>query len=143
VKGVMFNSFTEFIKNKFGEQKLDILLQKDDYPNKGGFSALGNYSFSYMRSLISNSKYLFNCSANEIMRQFGKFTYKYLYIRLTKMYENNQDFIQYYNPYDFLENLNTLHFEQLKKVYPNAKFPEFEVKRLSSNHIILYYSSLF
>ena len=141
MKGVMFNSFTEFIKHKFGAKELDILLQKDDYPNKGGFSALGNYNSSYMYSLIKHSKSLFDCSKDEILRQFGKYAYKYLYKRLIKMHENSDDFITYSTPYDFLENLNTLHFEQLKKFYPNAKFPEFEVDRLSSNHIILRYSS--
>lgn len=141
MKGVMFNSFTEFIKQKFGTNELDILLQKDNYPNKGGFSALGNYSFSYMHSLVNNSIFLFDCSKNEIVRQFGKFTYKYLYNRLIKTHEDNKNYTKYNNPYDFLENINIIHFDELRKIYPNAKFPEFEITRLGSNHIVLKYSS--
>lgn len=141
MRGIIFNSYSEFIINTFDSKTLDTLLQSDEYPNKGGFSALGNYKSSYMLSLINNSTYLFKCSRDEILRQFGKFSYGYLHERLKKMYLNDSVILNFNNPYDFLENLNTLHFEELQKIYPKAKFPEFHINRLSSEHIILKYAS--
>ena len=45
------------------------------------------------------------------------------------------------NPYDFLENLNIIHFDELKKIYPDAHFPKFDINRVDDEHIIIEYSS--
>lgn len=141
MRGILFKAYTEFIKKRFDSKVLDKILQSDEYPNKGGFSALGNYNTSYMISLIDHSANFFKCSKNAIMRQFGKFTYGYLHNRFKKMYKNQSVILNLDNPFDFLENLNTLHFAELKKLYPKAHFPKFEIERVADEHIILEYSS--
>ena len=141
MRGVIFKAYTEFIKDRFDSKTLDKVLQSDDYPNNGGFSALGNYKSGYMVALINGSSQFFNCTKNEIVRQFGKFTYGYLFNRFKKMYGEQSTILNLEDPFDFLENLNTLHFAELQKLYPNAKFPEFDIERLDKEHIILEYSS--
>lgn len=141
MRGVMFRAYMSFIKNSFDSKTLDKLLLSDDYPNKGGFSALGNYKSTYLNSLIINSSYLFDNSKNKTMKLFGKYTYHYLVNRVTKLYGEDSYIIKYDNPYDFLENLNNFHLNEVQKIYPDTKFPEFVINRIDSKHIILEYSS--
>lgn len=141
MRGVIFKAYTEFVREKLDSKSLDQLLRSEKYPNKGGFSALGNYDTSHITSLINNSTKLFNTSKNEIVRGFGRFTYGYLHKRFKNMYMDKSEILNLDNPYDFLEKLNTLHFTELKKLYPNANFPEFEINRIEDQHIILEYSS--
>lgn len=141
MRGVMFRAYMSFIKNSFDNKTLDKLLQSEDYPNKGGFSALGNYKTKYLSSLMSNSSYLFNGSINKTMQLFGKYTYKYLVNRVIKLYGAKNNIIKHDNPYDFLENLNSFHIDEIQKLYPDAKFPEFMINRIDKKHIILEYSS--
>lgn len=141
MRGIIFKAYCEFIREKLDPKSLDKLLTSENYPNKGGFSALGNYKTSYMVLLIDQSTKLFNSSKNEILRSFGRFTYSYLHKRFKKIYLDESEILNLDNPYDFLENLNTLHFSELKKLYPNANFPEFEIDRIGSEHIVLEYSS--
>lgn len=141
MRGIIFKAYTEFIKERFDSKTLDKILQSDDYPNNGGFSAIGNYKTSYMISLINNTTHLFQSSKNEIIKQFGKFAFGYLFNRFKKLYDEENDILNLKNAFDFLENLNRLHFTELKKLYPNANFPEFGIERVDNEHIILEYSS--
>lgn len=141
MRGVMFRAYMSFIKNHFDTTTLDKLLLSDDYPNKGGFSTLGDYKTSYLNSLITNSSYLFNDSKNKTTKLFGKYAFKYLINRVLNSYGKQNNITKYTNPYDFLENLNTLHLDEIQKLYPNSKFPEFVIDRKSDKHIVLEYSS--
>lgn len=141
MRGIIFKAYTEFIKDKFDSQTLDKILQSSDYPNSGGFSAIGNYKTAYMVRLINGTTEYFNGTKNDILRQFGKYSYGYLFNRFKKMYGEQSNILNLDDPFDFLENLNILHFTELQKLYPNARFPEFDIERLDKEHIILEYSS--
>ena len=130
-----------FIKDNFGYETLDEILTKDDYPNKGGFSAAGNYKSSYLTSLVANTTYLFDNSKEKVLESFGKYAFKFLLNRFKKSYKATNTPLHTDNAYDFLEQLNVIHFDELKKLYPDAKFPKFDIERIGSTHIIIEYSS--
>lgn len=141
MRGIIFRTFTSFIETKFGYEKVDNLLLSDTYPNKGGFSTAGNYDVKYLHSLIKNSAYLFKNSQEQVQEAFGKFAFGFLLDRFKASYQDNASHLHSTNAYDFLENLNIIHFEELNKLYPDAKFPRFELNRLEKEHIIIEYCS--
>jgi len=141
MRGIIFRAFTNFIESKFGYEKVDALLLADTYPNKGGFSTAGNYDVKYLNSLIKNSSHLFANSQDKVLETFGTYAFGYLVDKFKASYQGLDIKVHESNAYDFLENLNIMHFEELNKIYPDAKFPRFELNRLGKQHIIIEYCS--
>lgn len=141
MRGIIFRTYLNFIQDNFGYATIDEILLKNTYPNKGGFSAAGNYKSSYLVSLVSNSKYLFGNSADNVLKAFGKYAFKFLLNRFKATYEGSKTPLHVENAFDFLDNLNIIHFDELHKLYPDAKFPKFDIQRDGVNKIVIDYSS--
>ena len=141
MRGIIFRTYLNFIKEKFGYEKLDEILQEDTYPNDGGFSSAGNYSSRYLTSLVSNSMHLYDNSKDKVLEAFGRFSFQHLLDRFKKSYDGSITPLHTNNAYDFLESLNIIHFDELKKLYPEAHFPKFDIQRIDVEHIVIEYSS--
>ena len=141
MRGIIFRTYLNFMKDNFGYGTLDGILLRDDYPNKGGFSSAGNYPSLYLLSLVENSKYLFGNSTDKVLQAFGKYSFGFLLDRFKKSYAGTATPLHTKNAYDFLEKLNIIHFDELKKIYHDAVFPKFDIERAGNEHIIIEYSS--
>lgn len=141
MRGIIFRTYLEFVKEKFGYAALDQLLNENDYPNKGGFSTAGNYSSKYLMSLIESSTKFFDNSQEQVIAAFGKYAFKYLVDMFKHSYKDANTPLHVDNSYDFLEKLNVIHFDELRKLYPDAKFPKFAIERIADQHITIEYAS--
>jgi hypothetical protein len=75
------------------------------------------------------------------LEAFGKYAFKFLLDRFKSSYKGNNTPLHTSNAYDFLEKLNVIHFDELKKLYPDAQFPKFDIQRVDTEHIIIEYAS--
>ncbi|QOP41912.1 heme NO-binding domain-containing protein [Sulfurimonas marina] len=141
MRGIIFRTYIDFIKDKFGYITLDEILNEKEYPNHGGFSAAANYSSKCLFSLIDSSTRLFDNSREQVIEAFGEYAFAYLLNRFKHSYKGANTPLHLNNPYDFLEKLNIIHFNELKKLYPDAKFPKFFIERKSDEEIIIEYAS--
>jgi len=141
LRGLIFRAYLNFIKDNFGYEELDEILQKDDYPNKGGFSSAGNYKSKYLISLVTHTTHLYGNSKEKVIEAFGKYAFNFLLDRFKKSYKGSTSPLHTNNAYNFLEKLNVIHFDELRKLYPDADFPKFDINRVDSEHIIIEYSS--
>lgn len=141
MRGVIFRTYLDFIKDRFGYVALDQLLSEHEYPNQGGFSTAGNYSSDYLKSLVQGSTLLCEKSPEEVLEEFGRYAFHYLVAMFRQSYQGANTVLDANNAYDFLENLNVIHFDELKKLYPDAKFPKFAIERVSDEHILIEYAS--
>lgn len=141
MRGIIFRTYLDFIKDRFGYVALDSLLSEHEYPNKGGFSTAGNYSSAYLKQLVQSSTPLFENSPERVLEEFGRYAFHYLVKMFKHSYEGANTVLDVSNAYDFLENLNVIHFDELKKIYPDAKFPKFAIERVAQEHILIEYAS--
>lgn len=141
MRGIIFRTYLNFIKDTFGYEQLDEILIQDNYPNKGGFSSAGNYKSKYLISLVTNTTHLYSNSKDKVLEAFGIYAFKFLLDRFKRSYKDNNTPLHTNNTYDFLEKLNIIHFDELRKIYPDAMFPKFDINRVAKNHIIIEYAS--
>lgn len=140
MRGIIFTTFTDFMEYEFGYDILDKILLERDYPNMGGFSSGANYGIEYLYHIVNDSSKYFNGGSEELLYLFGKYAFRSLVLRFRKIYQNKNPFLLVDSAFDFIINLNDLHFEELYKLYPNAKFPRFDIVK-ENNSIELVYSS--
>ncbi len=141
LRGIIFRAFLNFIEARFGYERVDALLSGNDFPNKGGFSGAGNYDPAYLLKMVTGCKGFCHGSEEEVLEAFGEFAFGFLSRRFKKTYEGTQSVLNAPTAYDFLENLNVIHLDELNKLYPDARFPRFDIERPDPRHIIIEYAS--
>ena len=141
MRGIIFQAFSDFIENTFDYETLDSLYMDSSYPNKGGFSVAGSYEPAYLVSMAEYCVGFFDNSLEKVYYSFGKFAFPYLINKYKKNYDGMYTPIVASNAFSFLRSLNILHHDELKKIYPDAKFPKFDIDVVSNKHLIIDYSS--
>ena len=141
MRGVIFTGFTDFVEYKFGYTLLDELLLKRAYPNEGGFSPAEAYCPSMLVNLVKDLSQITNLETSTIWYESGKYMFEGLHQHFSGIYNNPANPIFSTNVFDFVEKLNVIHFDELKKLYPNADFPRFDIKRYGDIKIVLQYNS--
>lgn len=141
MRGIIFRTYLSLLTNRFGYEVTDSILLKRDYPNKGGFSSAGNYDVLYLEWLISDGAYLFDNSKDKVWIDFGEYALVHLIKAAKRAHASEGLIANAVNLYDFLENINIIHHEELNKLYPDAKFPSFDIQRVNPRRITIGYSS--
>ena len=135
MKGIVFTGFLELVEDKYGLEMVDEIITNSNLESKGIYTSVGTYSFYEMLQLISNLSKFTNICADDLLLVYGEHFFSILlrsYPDLIKRYTD---------PIELLSSIgNHIHVE-VKKIYPEAKLPRFEVLEKSSNSLIMIYKS--
>lgn len=142
MRGVIFIAFNEYVEHHFGYKALDALLVSGDYPNQGGFSMAESYCPSHLTKLVWALASQQRLDEAQVWFAFGDHAFGYLHQRFSEIYSNPSHPIFSNNTFEFVESLNILHFDELKKIYPKANFPRFEIQKRQNTLHLVYRSPL-
>ncbi len=135
MKGVIFTEFLDFIEAEHGYETVDAILQSAALPSEGGYTAVGNYSFSEMSALTSELAKLQGKTEQSILRAFGR----HLFGRYCRVYPR---FFQHYtDPLDFLQSIEGKIHTEVRKLYPDARLPHLKTEPAGEHQIVLNYRS--
>ncbi|MEM6821343.1 MAG: heme NO-binding domain-containing protein [Verrucomicrobiota bacterium] len=135
MKGVVFTEFLEMVEDQFSDEIADELLDSCDLPSGGTYTAVGTYDHSEMVTLIVRLSELTGQSTPELIHVFGL----YLFGRFTVLYPS---FLEGVNScMDFLEGIEDIIHAEVKKLYPDAQLPKFDVERPDRDTLIMIYRS--
>lgn len=135
MKGIVFTEFLELVEDKFGLEMVDKIITNSDLESKGIYTSVGTYSFSEMLQLISNLSNFTNISSDDLLLVYGEHFFSVLlrsYPDLIKKYSE---------PLDLLSSIeNHIHVE-VRKIYPDAELPSFEILEKSKDSLVMVYKS--
>jgi len=135
MKGIVFTEFLELVEDKFGLEMVDQLIQESDLESKGIYTAVGTYEFGEMLSLVSNLSKNTAITVDELLCVYGEHFFDVLK-------RDYPQFIALYNdPLEMLSSIeNHIHVE-VRKIYPDAELPTFEIIEKKENSLIMIYRS--
>ncbi len=135
MKGIVFAEFLEMVEDQFGFEVADDIVTNSDLPSGGAYTAVGAYDHQEMVTLVSNLSQKTDIAVPDLLKAFGK----YLFNRFTVGY--GAFFKDVPSAMDFLSGIeNHIHVE-VKKLYPDAELPRFEIHRPDSNQMEMVYRS--
>lgn len=135
MKGVVFTEFLEMVEQKFGIEVLDQIIEKSDLKSEGVYTAVGTYEFSEMLSLITNLSIETNIEPQKLIHAYGV----YFFDILTKGHPGIFDY--YSSAFDLLAGIEKHIHVHVRKIYPDAELPYFNVMEESKDKLILEYHS--
>lgn len=135
MKGIVFTEFLDLVEDKFGLEMVDRIIENSNLKSNGIYTSVGTYSFSEMLQLITNLSNFTNINADDLLLVYGE---HFFYV-LEKSYP---DLIKRYKePLDMLSSIeNHIHVE-VRKIYPDAELPTFEILEKSEDSLIMLYKS--
>jgi hypothetical protein len=135
MKGIVFTEFLELVEDKFGLEMVDTIISNSDLKSNGIYTSVGTYSFSEMLQLLKHLSDHTGISIDNLLLVYAE----HFFIVLKNNYP---DLLAIYkDPIQMISSIeNHIHVE-VKKIYPDAELPTFEVIEKTNNSLIMIYKS--
>jgi Haem-NO-binding len=135
MKGMVFTEFLEMVEDKFGYAVVDEIISKSDLKSNGSYTSVGTYSSHEMIQLVNNLQINSGIPLNVLYEVFGE----YLFGSLSKAY--GQMFEGINNSFDMFMSIDQNIHVQVRKLYPDAELPTFDVSLIDEDNLkMIYYS---
>ncbi|WP_298860723.1 heme NO-binding domain-containing protein [uncultured Sulfitobacter sp.] len=135
MKGTIFVELVSMAEDAFGEDVVDLVLDKVDLKNDGAFTTVGNYPCSELIKIVMAFSEHSGISAEVLQRKFGHWMMDHFTENYAEFFTGKHD------SFSLLEAVDGEIHVDVKKLYPDAELPVFETDRLADKHLKLTYSS--
>lgn len=127
MKGILFTDFVEFVERELPSAAGQL--------GHGAYSPLGSYPDDELLALVARAGAAADVPATEVLRRFGA----HLFRTLATLYPVFVDGIG--SSLQLLGGIETYVHGEVKKLYPDAEFPRFEVRARAQGHLEMVYRS--
>lgn len=135
MKGIIFTEFLELVEEKFGLSMVDTIINESELKSQGIYTSVGTYEFSEMLQLITHLSKNTNISVDDLLLVYAE----HLFAALINMHPNIVE--HYKDPMDLVASIeNHIHVE-VKKIYPEAQLPTFEIQEKNPDSMKIIYKS--
>ncbi len=134
MKGLVFTTFYAHCEESWGAEMLDDIIEDADLPNKGAYTSVGTYPFQEMVALITALVRRTGVPLAQILEGFGHFCFGKWVAYVPAHFENKDLF-------DIMAGVNDFHEYEVRKLYPDAELPSFEVESRDDRTLVLRYVS--
>ncbi|MFB1486361.1 MULTISPECIES: heme NO-binding domain-containing protein [unclassified Thiocapsa] len=135
MKGVVFVEFLEMVEAEFSPEMADDIIDACDLPSGGAYTSVGTYSHREMVALVGALSERTGTPAPDLIRAFGEFLFERFHVHHAELFDGIG------NSLDFLERIEDVIHVQVRKLYPNAELPRFEIDRPDRDHLSMLYRS--
>lgn len=133
MKGVVFNLFEDAVSAEFDPETWEALL--DGAGVSGAYTSVGTYPHEELIALVGVASKLTGRSADDLVRWFGRAALPMLYERYPAFFDVHQD------TRSFLLTLNDVIHPEVRKLFPGAYAPTFDVDVADPHAVSLAYDS--
>lgn len=135
MKGIVFTEFLDLVEDKFGLEVVDEIINKSNLESGGAYTAVGTYKFSEMLQLLQHLSKNTGLSIDDLLLVYAEHFFSVLEDSYPGLLATYSD------PIEMLSSIeNHIHIE-VRKIYPDAELPTFEVIEKTKNSLIMIYKS--
>ena len=135
MKGIVFTEFLDLVEDKFGLEMVDRIISASVLDSEGIYTAVGTYSFSEMLQLLQHLSENTGISIDNLLLVYAE----HFFSVIEKSYPDL--LATYKDPIEMISSIeNHIHVE-VRKIYPDAELPTFEVEDRKENSLVLIYKS--
>lgn len=135
MKGIVFTEFFDMIEQEFGYEMVDTLLNESELSSGGTYTSVGTYSHKEMVNLLVTLNHKTQVPIPQLLQAFGR----YLFQRFTKTYSHL--ITKAPDAFTFLGSIHNYIHVEVRKLYPDAELPHFDIEQPDDNTLIMHYSS--
>ncbi|WP_303317959.1 heme NO-binding domain-containing protein [Flavivirga abyssicola] len=135
MKGIVFTEFLDLVEEKFGLEMVDTIISQSELESEGIYTAVGTYKFSEMLQLLQHLSAHTNIEIDDLLLVYAEHFFDVLKQSYPGLLATYKD------PINMLASIeNHIHVE-VRKIYPDAELPTFEVVEKTDNSLVMVYKS--
>ncbi|MFI1743404.1 heme NO-binding domain-containing protein [Thalassobellus sediminis] len=135
MKGIVFTEFLDLVESKFGLEVVDKIISQSSLDSEGIYTSVGTYKFSEMLQLLQHLSAHTSISIDDLLLVYAE----HFFSVLEQSYPGL--LARYKDPIEMLASIeNHIHVE-VRKIYPDAELPSFEVVERTENSLVMIYKS--
>lgn len=135
LKGTIFVELVKMAEAAFGEETVDMVLDKADLDNGGAFTTVGNYPCSELVKIVMAFSEHSGLSPEVLQIKFGHWMLEHFVVAYPQFFGNKTD------AFTMLEAIEGEIHVEVRKLYPDAELPTFATERSGPNHLTMVYES--
>jgi Haem-NO-binding len=135
MKGIIFTEFLDMVEQRFSPQVVEQMVTAAQLPSGGAYTSVGKYDHGEIWSLVCELSKVCDTSVPELFKAYGE----YLFARLATGYP--QLIAGMGCAFDVLVALDGVIHGEVRRLYPDAELPRFDVVERSADRMVLVYSS--
>mgnify|MGYP005991585275 CR=1 FL=1 len=135
MKGIVFTEFLDLVEDKFGIETVEQIISDSELESNGIYTSVGTYKFTEMVSLLTNLSNLTKISTNDLLKVYAL----HFFDVLVKNYGSILN--TYKTPLALLASIDSHIHVEVRKLYPDAELPYFDVNESSNNKLVMTYHS--
>ncbi len=134
MKGIVFTEFMEMVEEKWSLDMADVIIQRAAVPSKGAYTAVGTYPHEEMMALVAALAQETGMAASDLIRAFGA----HMFQRFHKLYPRFFEGVS--GSFQLLAGIEHIIHAEVRKLYPDAELPTFEVEEGPGSLTLTYHS---
>jgi hypothetical protein len=135
MKGIIFTEFLELVEEKFGLEMVDEIIEESNLESKGVYTSVGTYPSSEMFQLLGVLSEKTKISKNALLQTYAEYFFNHIEQHYSHFLNSHS------NPIELLASIEDHIHVEVRKIYPEAELPKFEVIEKTENDIVLLYKS--
>jgi len=135
MKGMVFTEFFEMVEATFSADMVDDIIDDANPPSGGAYTAVGTYDHGEMVALVVALSQRSGMAVPDLLKAFGG----YLFGRFAKGYP--RFFAGIPDAFTFLASIEDVIHVEVRKLYPDAELPRFEVEHHDDRQLVMVYDS--
>lgn len=135
MKGMVFTEFVEFVEEKFGFEVVDAMLEASTLENKGAYTQAANYPFEELAAIVTKLSEITEIELGTLVEVYGR----HLFGRIVSLYPPMTK--NFTSSIPFIAQVDTFIHPEVKKLYPDADLPSFQVISQSAQELVIDYIS--
>lgn len=142
MRGLMFNYLLNYLEFTYDYAVVDEAIENSGLSNDGSYADGGVYPDEDLVHMIAYASKKLLLEPEIFLERFGEWLFNPLFVKLNSIYDRNayrQSTIR--NAFDFLVMLDTIHYKEVVKLYPDSIFPHFDVIDRHDNELQIEYRS--
>jgi len=135
MKGIVFTEFLDLVEDKFGLQMVDTILEESNLESNGIYTSIGTYNFSEMLQLLQSLSSHTDILIDDLLLVYGEHFFSVINKSYTGLLATYKD------PIEMLSSIEDHIHIEVRKIYPDAELPTFEIEEKTENSLVMIYKS--
>ena len=135
MKGVVFTEFLEMVEARFSADVVDDIIDAAQLPHGGAYTAVGTYDHTEMVRLVGALSGRSGLPVAQLLQVFGEHLFGRFVLAYPQFFAGEQD------AFGFMAGIEDIIHAEVRKLYPDAELPHFEVEHRDADRLVLLYDS--
>jgi hypothetical protein len=121
MKGMVFTEMMEMVETKWSLDMVDAIIARSHVASGGAYTAVGTYPHEELLALVTALSVETGIPPADLVRTFGQHLFGRFALAYPRFFKGAQDSFQ------FLSGIEDVIHSEVRKLYPDAELPTFEV----------------